>query len=235
VPNLNLDIDYFTHPKTKRLIRLLGKGSEVLPLKLWCYTARYFPNGRLTEISAQEIETEVGWCGEVGMMVKHMIDEHWIDPDDDKTMCIHDWSEREGHLTMFKERATHASRTRWQSKMPFAIGNASGNASSITTSNAPTIPTIPTKPNQPPWVLGGRFQSVWAAWEKHRGEVGHKLTPSTANMQIKKLCAMGEERAVACIEYSISQGWQGLFEATKKNGHPVLSGPVVQESWRRDT
>lgn len=55
--SLNLDMDYFGHPKTKRLVGLLGRGAEVLPLRLWCHVGKYHAqDGRLAGYSPQEIE-----------------------------------------------------------------------------------------------------------------------------------------------------------------------------------
>ena len=54
---LNLDIHYFTNIKTKRLVGLLGKGAELLPLRLWCHCAEHHAeNGELAGYTAQELE-----------------------------------------------------------------------------------------------------------------------------------------------------------------------------------
>ncbi len=33
MPSLNLDLDYFTHIKTLRMVSRLGKGSEIFPIR----------------------------------------------------------------------------------------------------------------------------------------------------------------------------------------------------------
>ncbi len=136
--SLNLALDYFDHPKTKRLIRLLGKGSEVLPLKVWVYTARYFPkDGRLTGISTQEIEAECRWWGTESEMVRVMLmpDVLFLELDG-TTLVVHDWIEHEGHLSVYKERAKKAAKVRWDE-------DASSDASSIPSSNAITSIALP--------------------------------------------------------------------------------------------
>jgi len=146
MPSLNVDIDFFDHPKTKRLVRLLGRGSEVLPLKLWVYAARYFTDdGRLTGLSAQEIEDEVRWWGESGKMVKVMLmpDVQFIELIDD-VYCVHDWQEHEGHLSAFKERAKLGAKARWD-KAKGSNGHPLSDASSDASSNAPTGIALPTK------------------------------------------------------------------------------------------
>ncbi len=67
MPDLNLDLNYFDHPKTKRLIGLLGRGAEVIPIRLWCVCGRlHAESGRLTDYTAQEIESTVEWWGKEG-------------------------------------------------------------------------------------------------------------------------------------------------------------------------
>lgn len=135
MPYLNLDLDFFEHPKTRRLVGLLGKGSEVVPIKVWAYAGKYHAkDGKLTDYSAQEIESIVGWWGASGKMVEalvkcgflHEVKGGWQ---------VHDWLEHEGHIIAFKERAKTAAYARW-----------GVDATSNATSNAPTIPTIPAKP-----------------------------------------------------------------------------------------
>jgi hypothetical protein len=55
------------------------------------------------------------------------------------------------------------------------------------------------------------FQTHWARWKKYRAEIRHRLTPSTEAAQLKQLAAWGAAKAIAAIERSITQGWQGLF------------------------
>ena len=67
MPYLNLDLNYFDHIKTKRLVGLLGRGSEVLPIRLWCACGKHrAESGKLDGYSAQEIESLVEWWGESG-------------------------------------------------------------------------------------------------------------------------------------------------------------------------
>ena len=62
------------------------------------------------------------------------------------------------------------------------------------------------------------FRLMWAVWEQHRKEIRKKLTPTTTRLQLKKLAAMGETRAIAALKHSIEQGWTGIFEP--KGGAP---------------
>jgi len=56
------------------------------------------------------------------------------------------------------------------------------------------------------------FAEVWHRWTKYRKEIKKPITPTMAESQLKNLAAMGEGRAIAMIENTISKGWQGLRE-----------------------
>jgi hypothetical protein len=130
MPNINLDVDYFDHVKTVRLIGLLGKGSAELPIRLWCYCGKHrAKDGNLTGLSAQEIEAFVGWWGKPGAMVRAMVQVGFLDDTPDGYQ-LHDWGEREGHLRVFHERAKAAAAARWGTPVD-ASSNAPSNASSM--------------------------------------------------------------------------------------------------------
>ena len=56
------------------------------------------------------------------------------------------------------------------------------------------------------------FKAAWANWMQHRTESRNKLTPTAARQQLAKLASMGEARAIAAIEHSLANGWQGIYE-----------------------
>ena len=73
MPYLNIDLDFPEHRKTKRLVLTLGRGSEALLIRLWCYIARHHAEtGRLTDYSPEEIESLAGWVGKPGRMLEAM-------------------------------------------------------------------------------------------------------------------------------------------------------------------
>jgi hypothetical protein len=141
VETINLEADYFDHPKTRRLIGLLGKGSEVLPIRLWCWCARYHAeNGMLTDYSTQEIESCVGWWGEPGQFVEAMVKVGFMESNG-TSYYVHEFAERNGHIAAFKERAKKGAEARWSK-----IRDASSNATSIPKQCSTYLPTeLPTK------------------------------------------------------------------------------------------
>lgn len=60
------------------------------------------------------------------------------------------------------------------------------------------------------------FAAVWYTWTVHRVEIGKRLTPTSVKQQIKKLEAMGHDRAIAAIEHSIASGYTGIYEDNQR-------------------
>ena len=56
------------------------------------------------------------------------------------------------------------------------------------------------------------FVSKWGEWLSYRKERRLTCTPITIKRQLAKLAAFGPADAIASIEASLSNGWQGLFE-----------------------
>jgi hypothetical protein len=64
------------------------------------------------------------------------------------------------------------------------------------------------------------FLSRWSAWIKHRSEIRKPVTYTAAEKQLRQLSSWGLERAIAAIDHSIANGWQGIFEPkANSNGH----------------
>jgi hypothetical protein len=127
MPALNLDLNYFEHPKTKRLIGLLGPGAEVYPLRLWVYCGKYHhKDGDLSSYTEGEIESVSGWTGHPGRMLQAMLTVGFLEQTPDG-LIVHDWQDHAGHFAAYHERAKMAAKQRW---------NGHQRASSIAPSNA---------------------------------------------------------------------------------------------------
>jgi hypothetical protein len=111
---LNLDPDYFTHPKTVRLAGLLGPGADILPIRLWAYCAKHHPVvGALNGYSARELEAVIGWQGPPGKAVEGLVKVGFL-KNQPEGYLIHDWKDHEGHIVAFTKRAKHANKIRWE-------------------------------------------------------------------------------------------------------------------------
>ncbi len=114
MPYLNLDLDYFTHPKTIRLVALCGEGSDIFPIRLWAYCAKYHAlKGKLEGYSVEEIEHIIGWKGESGKLINALVKVNFLHKDANVNFYVHDWIEHEGHIITFKERSQKANKARW--------------------------------------------------------------------------------------------------------------------------
>ncbi len=141
---LNLDPDYFDHPKTRRLIGILGPGAEALPLKLWCHCAKYHAEtGLFKDYSAEEIEALVNWSGEKGAMVAAMTKVGFLQKNNDGYE-INDWLDHEGHIAKFKKRSKLAAKARWNKILKPSI-TTSITKGKVKQSPVPnrTVPTLP--------------------------------------------------------------------------------------------
>ena len=63
------------------------------------------------------------------------------------------------------------------------------------------------------------FLKAWRDWEQHRRETKKPLTPMAIKKQSDMLATIGPVRATAAINYSIANGYQGIFEP--RNGNNI--------------
>ena len=74
MPSLNLDLDFFEHPKVKRLRSLIGSEAEIFLIRLWAYAGIYHArDGFFKDYSSKEIETVVNWSGKSEAMLKAFV------------------------------------------------------------------------------------------------------------------------------------------------------------------
>lgn len=64
----------------------------------------------------------------------------------------------------------------------------------------------------------GLLLDKWLEWEKHRKEKKSPLTPTARLAQIKKLAGRPPNEAIEMLDYSLENGYTGLFEQ-KNNGN----------------
>jgi len=56
------------------------------------------------------------------------------------------------------------------------------------------------------------FQAAWSEWLQHRREIKKPATPTAQRKALAALTVMGPARAIAAINHSVANGWQGIFE-----------------------
>jgi hypothetical protein len=113
MPSLNLDLDYPNHPKVKRLVGLLGRGADILPIRLWLYVGKYHAaDGQLIGYSPQEIEMQIEWWGKQGACMDALIKVALLDVIDGGYQ-VHDWETHAGHIHALKIHALNMNKKRW--------------------------------------------------------------------------------------------------------------------------
>lgn len=63
------------------------------------------------------------------------------------------------------------------------------------------------------------FQASWEEWTQFRKEIKKALTPTSIKRQLAFLGSMTEAQALASVDQSIRNGWQGLFPVAKSITH----------------
>lgn len=70
-------------------------------------------------------------------------------------------------------------------------------------------PKVTTKTEFPSELDNDAFKTAWAEWLQHKGR---KYKPLGQKKQLNALSEMGSVRAIAAINHSLAQGWQGIYE-----------------------
>lgn len=56
------------------------------------------------------------------------------------------------------------------------------------------------------------LQEAWSDYQHHRRQMGCPLTDVAASRLRRKLERWGDDRALAALEWSMENGWRGVFE-----------------------
>ena len=106
--DIRLSLDFFDHPKSKKLKKRLGLEGVMALLKLWAWTAGNRPGGMLTGLDAEAVELAADWDGEDGTFVSTLLDLRLLD-DADGTFAIHDWEDHQAYVSKSEERSRRGS------------------------------------------------------------------------------------------------------------------------------
>ena len=113
MPYLNLDFDFFDHPKTLRMIGILGPGGAEVAIRLWAKVGKFFARtGVLHGHSVVEIEALIGWWGKPGDAVAALEKVGFIERHGD-SFAVHDWKHHQGHIHALKMRNRKVAINRW--------------------------------------------------------------------------------------------------------------------------
>lgn len=90
------------HPKFARLKNLLHapKGVAMGWLEaVWHFGGRFTPQGNIGKYPDEAIEAWVEWDGKPGVLIGALVISHWLDPDKEYRLLIHDWAEHADKAT----------------------------------------------------------------------------------------------------------------------------------------
>lgn len=102
--DIRLSVNFFTHPKTVKLIRQLGLEGVVSLLRLWLWTAQNRPGGALSGMDVDDIEIAAGWQGEQGAFVSTVTSLRLLDVIGEGHR-LHDWEEHNPWQSEAESRA----------------------------------------------------------------------------------------------------------------------------------
>lgn len=109
-------------------------------------------------------------------------------------------------------------------------------------SEKPTAKKAPRKPPKeepiqiPPALDTPEFRQAWLNWQQHLREKKKPPTPTAQRQQLRKLAALGQERAIAALEHSTAANYQGVFEPTPTgNGGGFAKKETREEAFARIT
>lgn len=115
MPYLNIDLDYFDHPKTLMLeAELGGHRATLIPIKLWRHVGKYHSDdGYLKGYTPAAIAKAVHFDHrDSEKLVEALLKCRFLEKKKEGYQ-VHDWSAHNGHLALFRERAKIAAEARW--------------------------------------------------------------------------------------------------------------------------
>lgn len=113
--DIRLKLEFFDHPKTRKLRKRLGTEAVVCLIRLWMWTAGNRPGGRLTGLDAEAVELAAHWDGEDGALVAALCELRLLDERGGE-FAVHDWETHQAYASKSEERSSKARRAaaaRW--------------------------------------------------------------------------------------------------------------------------
>jgi hypothetical protein len=141
--DIRLDINFFEHPKTKRLIRVLGHKGFYALVRLWTSSAKLYPKGIFKDLDEVDIAELAGWDEDPTVFCKGLSDPkiNFLEKVDG-IYSLHGWEEHQPWIYYQNERSEIArqnARKRWAMQSAddrHTEGNANSNPEATAGGNA---------------------------------------------------------------------------------------------------
>ncbi len=133
--DIRINVDFFTHHKTRRLKRRLGTDAVLSLITLFCYVGKNRPEGALLGLDADDIADVAGWDGDAQEFVSELCGIGFLEQCEEGIYHIHEWDEHNpwaADQTERSEKSKKAANKRWEkvraSKAKEQAEQASSNA-----------------------------------------------------------------------------------------------------------
>lgn len=92
--DIRVSLQFFSHPKMKRLKKRLGVEAVLALMQLWAWVAANRPNGVMSGLDAEDVELAADWDGEEGVFVSTLRELRLLDATEEG-FAVHDWEEHQ--------------------------------------------------------------------------------------------------------------------------------------------
>jgi len=116
--DIRVDVGFFTHRKTVKLIRRLGPEAAFALIRLWAYARTERPYGILKGMDTEDIAIASGWNGDNEKFFSNLVEVGFLDgPDENADYQLHNWEKRQPWAIESQkrsERATEMNKAKWE-------------------------------------------------------------------------------------------------------------------------
>lgn len=227
---MELHQEFREHTKVKRLASAVGCSraeSRSMIVCLWTWAIGEARNGDVTKFTPEEIADachtdEVSGKIEPVKLKKALISTSILDEKDSKIL-IHDWKSM-GVRVLEQSRRRMSKYRRGKEFKEGTVTEPLRNCNDSLSLFLSLFPSLY------PSLRTDRFARGWGDWVEHRKEKRKPLTDRQAQKQLAWLG--GQPEPIACIDQSIRNGWQGLFELKVERARftPVSDPPARRRS-----
>jgi hypothetical protein len=114
--DIRLQTNFRSNAKIRRLHLRSGSEGVLALLTLWAWAGEHRPDGKLSDLTEEEIENFAEWRGESGTLIASLTELKFLDRVKVRVYEIHDWSDWQPWISGSKERsakARAAAKVRW--------------------------------------------------------------------------------------------------------------------------
>jgi hypothetical protein len=110
--DIRIDVEFWQHAKTKRMMSALGDLGPISVQRLWCYAAKHRPTGVLTGMDPDDIERAAEWPKrQKGKFFEFCLRNRWLDTTElEGVFKIHEWERYNSWAADAPSRAEYSRR-----------------------------------------------------------------------------------------------------------------------------